>query len=132
MQPTGRRGSDEDGAAEEEEEGRWHLDEEEDGRRRLDEDEDGRRHLDEEEDGRRRRMRSRLAHDSAGEGCGTPGEEEKIPERERGRGELKKLGGEHITAGSYYNPAVILKHHRRIHLEPAVIYYHRRFETNRR
>ena len=36
MQPTGRRGSDEDGAAEEEEEGRWHLDEEEDGRRRPD------------------------------------------------------------------------------------------------
>ena len=46
LQPTGRRGSDEDGAAEEEEEGRWHLDEEEDGRRHLDEEEDGRRRPD--------------------------------------------------------------------------------------
>jgi hypothetical protein len=27
---------------------------------------------------------------------------------------------------------VIRKHHRRVHLEPAVIDYHRRFETNRR
>ena len=66
LQPTGRRGSDEDGAAEEEE-GRWHLDE--------------------EEDGRRRRMRSRLAHDSAGEGCGTPGEEEKNTGEREGGGE---------------------------------------------
>ena len=37
-----------------------------------------------------------------------------------------------ITAGSYYEPAVIRKHYRRVHLEPAVIDYHRRFETNRR
>ena len=39
---------------------------------------------------------------------------------------------ESITAGSYYEPAVIRKHHRWVHLEPAVIGYHRRFETNRR
>ena len=45
---------------------------------------------------------------------------------------MKKIGGEHITAGSYYNPAVMLTYHRRVHLEPAVIDYHRRFETNRR
>jgi len=37
----------------------------------------------------------------------------KIPEREGGENE-KKLGGEHITAGSYYNPAVMLTYHRRV------------------
>ena len=88
------------------------------------------------------------------------GRRKKIPEREGG--ENKKIGGEHITVGSYYNPAVMLtyhrrfvlriggdvvesitagsyyepavihKHHRWVHLEPAVIDYHRRFETNRR
>ena len=59
------------------------------------------------------------------------GEEEKISERER-EGRMKKIGGEHITTGSYYNPAVMLTYHRRVYLEPAVIDYHRRFETNRR
>ena len=46
------------------------------------------------------------------------GRRKKIPERERGRGELKKLGGEHITAGSYYNPAVMLMYHRRFVIRP--------------
>ena len=59
------------------------------------------------------------------------GRRKKIPERER-EGRMKKIGGEHITAGSYYNPAVMLTYHRQVHLKPAVIYYHRRFETNRR
>jgi hypothetical protein len=38
---------------------------------------------------------------------GRQGEEEKIPERER-EGRMKKIGGEYITVGSYYNPAVML------------------------
>ena len=92
---------------------------------------------------------------------GHQGRRKKIPKREGGENE-KKIGGEHITAGSYYNPAVmftyhrqfviqpggdvvesitagsyyepavIRKHHRWVYLEPAVIDYHRRFETNRR
>ena len=63
---------------------------------------------------------------------GRQGEEEKNT-GERGReGRMKKIGGEHITVGSYYNPAVMLTYHRQVHLNPAVIYYHRRFETNRR
>jgi len=33
-------------------------------------------------------------------------------ERER-EGRMKKIGGEHITAGSYYNPTVMLTYHRR-------------------
>jgi len=57
----------------------------------------------------------------------------RMGERERGGGENeKKIDGEHITAGSYYNPAVMLIYHRRVHLEPAVKDYHRRFEINRR
>jgi hypothetical protein len=61
---------------------------------------------------------------------GRQGEEEKnTGEREGGENE-KKIGGEHITVGSYYNPAVIRKHHCWVHLELAVIDYHRRFETN--
>ena len=77
---------------------------------------------------------------------GRQGEEEKIPEREGGENEKNRWrthhrrvilqpGGdvvESITAGSYYEPAVIRKHHRWVHLEPAVIDYHRPFETNRR
>ena len=35
------------------------------------------------------------------------GGRKKIPERER-EGRMKKISGEHITAGSYYNPAVML------------------------
>ena len=30
----------------------------------------------------------------------------------------KKIGGEHITAGSYYNPAVMLIYHRRFVIRP--------------
>ena len=83
------------------------------------------------------------------------GEEEKKYWRKReSEGRMKKIGGEHITAGSYYNPAVMLTYHRRFvirpggdaldsitagtfgtggdRLSPAVIDYHRRFETNRR
>jgi len=38
---------------------------------------------------------------------GRQGEEEKnTGERER-EGRMKKIGGEHITVGSYYNPAVM-------------------------
>ena len=40
-------------------------------------------------------------------------------EREReGVGRMKKIGGEHITAGSYYNPAVMLMYHRRFVIRP--------------
>ena len=37
-----------------------------------------------------------------------------------GRGEVRriKIGGEHITAGSYYNPAVMLTYHRRFVIRP--------------
>ena len=91
------------------------------------------------------------------EGCGrTPGGGGKNTGEREGEGRTKKIGGQHITVGSYYNPAVMLtyhrrfvirpggdaqsyyepavicKHHRRVHLEPEVIDYHRRFETNRR
>ena len=31
---------------------------------------------------------------------------------------MKKLGGEYITAGSYYNPAVMLTYHRRFVIRP--------------
>ena len=45
------------------------------------------------------------------------GRRKKIPERE-GEGRMKKIGGEHITAGSYYNPAVMLTYHRRFVIRP--------------
>ena len=38
-------------------------------------------------------------------------------ERER-EGRMKKIGGEHITAGSYYNPAVMLTYYRRFVIRP--------------
>ena len=40
-----------------------------------------------------------------------------------GRGEVRriKIGGEHITAGSYYNPAVMLIYHRRFVIRPESI-----------
>ena len=75
------------------------------------------------------------------------GRRKKIPEREREWRMKKNRWRTHhrrvilqsdgdaldsITAGSYYERAVIRKHHRRVHLESAVIVYHRRFETNRR
>ena len=41
------------------------------------------------------------------------GRRKKIPERER-EGRMKKIGGEYITVGSYYNPAVMLTYHRRV------------------
>ena len=37
---------------------------------------------------------------------------------ERGVGRMKKIGGEHITVGSYYNPAVMLTYHRRFVIRP--------------
>jgi len=37
-----------------------------------------------------------------------------------------------ITTGSYYEPTVMIVHHRRIWFEPAVINYHRWFGSNRR
>ena len=39
---------------------------------------------------------------------------------DEGRGEVRriKIGGEHITAGSYYNPAVMLIYHRRFVIRP--------------
>ena len=46
-------------------------------------------------------------------GADARGRRKKIPEREGGENE-KKIGGEHITAGSYYNPAVMLIYHSRV------------------
>ena len=48
---------------------------------------------------------------------GRQGEEEKNS-REREEGRMKKIGGEHITIGSYYNPAVMLTYHRRFVIRP--------------
>ena len=45
------------------------------------------------------------------------GRRKKTPERE-GEGRMKKIGGEHITAGSYYNPAVMVMYHRRFVIRP--------------
>ena len=45
------------------------------------------------------------------------GRRKKIPERER-EGRMKKIDGEHITVGSYYNPAVMITYHRRFVIRP--------------
>jgi len=49
---------------------------------------------------------------------GRQGEEEKNTGEREGEGRMKKIGGEHITAGSYYNPAVMLIYHRRFVIRP--------------
>ena len=49
---------------------------------------------------------------------GRQGEEEKnTGERER-EWRMKKIDGEHVTAGSYYNPAVMLMYHHRFVIRP--------------
>ena len=75
-----------------------------------------------EEDGaegrRHRHGRAREEEGEWGGGRRHEGGGKKYRRQSEGGENEKKIGGEHITVGSYYNPAVMLTYHRRFVIRP--------------